>query len=82
MKRNRSTRVNLSPQEFGFVVGTRAALGAGIGLLCSLSMSPTARRRLGSTLLTLGALTTLPAAYLVFGRKVPGKFRRGLFRIA
>jgi len=73
-------RVNLSPPEFAFVVGTRAALGAGIGLLCSARLSTTARKRIGATLLALGALTTLPAAYLVFGRNA-GRFRRSGFRV-
>jgi len=73
-------RVNLSPPELAFVVGTRAALAAGIGLLCSARLSTRARKRIGATLLTLGALTTLPAAYLVFGRNA-GRFRRSGFRV-
>ena len=74
-------RVNLSPPEFAFVVGTRAALGAGVGLLCSAGLSTRARKRIGATLLALGAVTTLPAAYLVFGRNDQGRFRRSGFRV-
>ena len=62
-------RIDLSLPEFGFVVGTRAALGAGIGLLASTRLCKRDRKRLGATLLAVGVLTTLPAAYLLFGRE-------------
>jgi hypothetical protein len=62
-------RFDLSLPEFGFVVGTRAALGAGIGLLASTRLCRRDRKRLGAALLALGVLTTLPAAYLLFGRE-------------
>ncbi len=62
-------RVDLSLPEFGFVVATRAALGAGVGLLASAGLGKRARKRLGATLLTIGALTTIPAFYFLFGRE-------------
>jgi hypothetical protein len=62
-------RVDLSLPQFGFVVATRAALGAGIGLLASSRLGKRARRRLGGSLLTVGVLTTLPALYILFGQK-------------
>ena len=62
-------RVNLSLPEFGFVVMTRGALGAGIGLLASAGLRKRARRRLGAALVILGVLTTPPALYLLFGRE-------------
>ena len=65
-------RVNLSLPEFGFVVVTRAALGAGIGLLASAGLCKRTRRRLGATLVIIGALTTPPALYLLFGREAAG----------
>ncbi len=65
-------RVDLSLPEFAFVVATRAALGAGIGLLASERLCKRSRRRLGVTLLTVGALTTLPALYLLFGHEAEG----------
>jgi hypothetical protein len=65
-------RVDLSLPEFFFVVATRAALGAGIGLLASAKLSKHSRRRLGATLLTVGVLTTLPALYFLFGREAAG----------
>ena len=61
--------LSLSLPEFGFVVATRAALGAGIGLLASAGLRKRSRKRLGASLLALGAATTLPALYLVFGRR-------------
>ena len=60
--------VELSLPEFAFVVATRAALGAGIGLLASSRLPKRTRKRVGVSLLTVGALTTLPALYLLFGR--------------
>ena len=61
-------RVDLSLPEFGFVVATRGALGAGIGLLAADRLRRRNRRRLGAALLALGALTTIPAAFMIFGR--------------
>jgi hypothetical protein len=60
-------RLDLSLPEFGFVVATRAALGAGIGLLLADRLCRKTRRGVGLTLVTLGALTTIPAAMAVFG---------------
>jgi len=62
-------RVDLSFPQFAFVVATRAALGAGIGLLASARLAKRSRKKLGASLLTFGALTTLPAAYFLFGGK-------------
>ena len=62
-------RVDLSLPEFGFVVATRAALGAGVGLLVTRHLCRRTRQRLGLGLLSFGALTTIPAAFLLFGRK-------------
>ena len=43
MKKN----VDLSLPEFGFVVATRAALGAGIGLLAAGRLDRRSRQRVG-----------------------------------
>ena len=60
-------KIELSFPKLLFVAATRGALG-----WASDSSWPTVsrrfRRRIGATLLTLGALTTIPAAFLVFGR--------------
>jgi hypothetical protein len=62
-------RVDLALPEFGFIVATRAALGAGVGLLASRRLGRRTRQRLGVALLGFGALTTIPAAFLLFGRR-------------
>ena len=64
-------RVDLSFPEFGFIVATRAALGAGVGLLLADRLLRTQRRSIGSTLLAVGALTTIPAAFALFGPHRP-----------
>ena len=46
---------------FGFVVGTRALLGVGIGLLLSERLPADRRRHLAVTLISIGIATTVPA---------------------
>ena len=58
----------LTTPQIGFLVGTRAALAAGAGLLLSGKLSQSVRQRLGAALVVFGALTTLPAARLMFKR--------------
>ena len=56
----------VSLPTLGFVVGTRAALGVGIGLLLSGKMTASQRRAIGMTLVAIGVATTIPAAIAVF----------------
>jgi len=49
----------------GFIVGTRAALGVGIGLLVSKWLPTQRRQAVGATLVAIGAATTVPAAMSV-----------------
>ena len=58
-------KIELSLPEFLFVVVTRAALGAGVGILASRKLSRRSRPKVGASLLTLGVLTTVPAVFLV-----------------
>jgi hypothetical protein len=60
-------RLDLSLPAFAFVVATRVALGAGLALLAADKLRRARRRNLGWTLVALGALTTIPAAMVVFG---------------
>ena len=53
---------------FGFIVGTRAALAFGAGLLLAGRIPEHRRRRIGLTLVALGAATTIPAARAVVGQ--------------
>ena len=67
-------RVDLSVPELMFIVMTRAALAAGVALLAGKRLSRGHRRRVGQTLIGIGALTTIPAVYLLFGRGRPRAF--------
>jgi len=64
-------RVDLPLPLFGFAVATRVALGVGIGFLAAARLSKASRKRVGATLVAFGALTTLPIALAVLGRKGP-----------
>ena len=61
----RETRITLP--ELVLVAGTRAALGAGLGLLLADRLSDEQRRAIGWTLFLFGALSTVPIAFEVFG---------------
>jgi len=62
------TRTELKLPELALIGGTRALLGAGIALLVADRLG--ARRRpIGWTLAAIGALSTIPLAYLVFSRR-------------
>jgi len=60
--------VQLKLPTFAFVVVTRAALAAGLGLLLSGRLSASRRRTVGWSLVAVGAATTIPAAMAVLGR--------------
>jgi hypothetical protein len=57
--------VTLNLPTFAFVVGTRAALAVGIGLLVSERLTTTRRRAIGAMLVAVGVATTVPAAISV-----------------
>lgn len=62
-------RRNVSLPELGLIAGTRAALGAGVGLLLADRLSREQRKAVGWTLLAVGVLTTFPlAAQVIFHR--------------
>jgi hypothetical protein len=63
------TTLSLTPPLLGFVVGTRAALAFGLGLLFADRIPADRRRVLGVALVTIGAATTIPAAYSVLGSR-------------
>jgi hypothetical protein len=58
----------LAPPVFGFVVGTRAMFGFGVGLLVASRIPDARRRTIGTVLAALGAVSTIPAVMLVFRR--------------
>jgi hypothetical protein len=68
----------LSLPNLALLVGTRVALGVGLGLLIAGYLSRGARKGLGAALLGLGAVSTIPLALkIVAGREdaggVPGE---------
>jgi hypothetical protein len=60
---------DLTFPELMFVIVTRAFLGAGVALLVSSRLTERQRKTAGRVLLATGAVTTIPAALAVFGRK-------------
>jgi hypothetical protein len=61
----RETRITMP--ELALIGGTRAALGAGLGLLLADRLTDGQRRAVGWTLLMVGAITTIPLAIEIFG---------------
>lgn len=54
--------------ELALIAGTRAMLGAGIGLLAAGRLNTDQRRTAGFVLLAVGIVSTIPLALEVFGR--------------
>jgi hypothetical protein len=61
----------LNPPLLGFIVGTRAALAFGAGLLIAERIPEARRRTVGTALIAVGALTTIPAAIALARRRTP-----------
>jgi uncharacterized membrane protein YfcA len=57
--------------ELALIAGTRAAAGAGLGLLLAGRLSEEQRRAVGWTLLMVGLLSTIPLAFEVLGKRPP-----------
>ena len=62
---------NVTVPEIGIVAATRGMAGAGAGLLLAGFLRPETRRTLGWTLLAIGALSTLPIAMALLGKREP-----------
>jgi len=58
--------VQLTRPELGFIVITRAMLGAGIALLLANRLDTDQRKAVGVTLALIGAVTTIPALLAIF----------------
>ncbi|HEY5779706.1 MAG TPA: hypothetical protein VIT00_13260 [Terrimicrobiaceae bacterium] len=61
--------VTLTLPEIALLAGTRAALGAGVGLLLADKLNLEQRKAVGWTLCGVGLLTTVPLAIEVFGKR-------------
>jgi hypothetical protein len=60
--------VQVTLPELAMFVGTRAALGAGLGLLLAGCLPEKQRKAVGWTLFLVGAVTTVPLGFEVFGK--------------
>ena len=60
--------IKVTVPELALLVGTRAALGAGLGLLLAGRLSGNVRKAVGLTLLMVGAVTTVPLAFEMLGK--------------
>ena len=69
--------VALDLPALAFIVVTRAALAAGVGLLVSARLSARQRRSVGATLLGVGAATTIPAVHVGIARDQTFQSSRG-----
>ena len=58
---------HLTLPELGLIGATRAALGLGLGFLLADRLPADQRRAVGWTLFLVGALSTIPLAFEVFG---------------
>ena len=60
-------RKSLSIPEISLIGGTRAMLGAGLGLLLADRLSNEQRRAVGWTLFSIGIITTIPIVAALLG---------------
>jgi hypothetical protein len=56
--------ITLPIRAIAFVIATRAALAAGIGLLLAERIPADRRRKIATVLIAFGAITTIPAVRL------------------
>jgi hypothetical protein len=63
--------VTLKPGLLGLIVGTRAALAFGVGLLVASRIPESRRRSIALTLIGIGAATTVPLVRSVLSRRTP-----------
>jgi hypothetical protein len=64
-------KAEITVPETAFVLGTRAALGIGLGLLLANRFSEEQRRAIGGTLLVVGAFAGTVLVSEIFGRPRP-----------
>jgi hypothetical protein len=62
-------KADLTLPEIALIAGTRGMLGAGAGLLLADRLSKDQRKAVGWTLLLIGAISTIPLAIEVLGKR-------------
>jgi hypothetical protein len=60
--------IQLSRPELAFIIATRAMVGAGIALFLADRLTAEQRKAVGSTLVLVGLVTTIPVVWAVFGK--------------
>jgi hypothetical protein len=63
--------VTLKPALLGLIIGTRAALAFGVGLLVASRIPESRRRSLALTLIGIGVATTVPLVRSVLSKRMP-----------
>ena len=61
------SNTTMSVPELALIAGTRAVLGVGLGLLLTDRLSPEQRKAVGWTMFAIGAVSTLPLGFEIFG---------------
>ena len=62
-------KLDVTLPELALIAGTRAMLGAGIGLLLADKIPAEQRKAIGWTLTIIGAVTTIPLAMDALAKK-------------
>ncbi|HEX9144177.1 MAG TPA: hypothetical protein VGA09_07880 [Candidatus Binatia bacterium] len=62
-------KTELTMPELALIAGTRALLGAGLGLLFADKLNEEQRKAVGWTLFLVGVATTIPLALNVFSKR-------------
>ncbi len=62
-------RAELTLPEIALIAATRGMIGAGAALLLADKLSKHQRKAIGWTLLTIGAVSTIPLAIEVLGKR-------------
>lgn len=62
-------KAELTLPEIALIAGTRGMLGAGVGLLLADRLNDDQRKAIGWTLLLIGAISTIPLAIEVLGKR-------------
>jgi hypothetical protein len=63
--------VHVTLPEIGLIAGTRAMVGAGLGLLLADRLTEDQRKAVGWTFLLIGAVSTVPLAVDMLGKLQP-----------
>ncbi len=62
-------KAELTLPEIALIAGTRGMIGAGVGLLLADKLNDDQRKTIGWTLLIIGAISTIPLAIEVLGKR-------------